>query len=180
MNRYIALLRAINVSGHAIIKMEDLRSGFSAAGCKNVKTYIQSGNVVFDHKNADPASLRAALEKKMSSLLGGPAVVLLRTGEEWDQLMKGDPFKTKKTATDAKLYVTFLSAPPVEKLTLPIVSEKDGLEFFGMKNLDIYCVSTKVKDGYGFPNIYIEKKTRVPATSRNWNTILKIQELASK
>ncbi|MBL0016476.1 MAG: DUF1697 domain-containing protein [Bacteroidetes bacterium] len=79
MPRYIALLRGINVSGQKIIKMVDLKAMFEAANCTSVVTYIQSGNVVFEHAESDSAQLRQHLEVHLKASLGYAVPTLLRT-----------------------------------------------------------------------------------------------------
>ncbi len=75
--RYIALLRAINVGGHSVTRMSDLRTIFESLGLTEVVTYIQSGNVLFDSKDGDLEHLAHLLEKKLQSVLGYQVPVFL-------------------------------------------------------------------------------------------------------
>ena len=180
MNKYIAFLRAINVAGHAKVKMNHLKQVFGEAGCKNVRTYIQSGNVLFDAPERDIGSLIQEIQDKLCELLGTESTVMYRTLHEIEDLMRTAPFKDIETATDTKLYVTFLARKPARKPTLPLLSTKEALEAVKLKNLEVYIISRKKKNGfYGFPNNFIEKEVGVPATTRNWSTITKIAKLLS-
>jgi uncharacterized protein (DUF1697 family) len=174
MIRYVAFLRAINVAGHAIIKMTDLRDAFSAAGCKNTTTFIQSGNVIFD-ASGDPAALFRKIKTKVCGLAGGEAEIVYRTIDDLASLARAAPFKGLETDRTLKLYVTFLATKPEKKPTFPVVDAKEGLEAIGMKGLDVLLVSRRKPNGfYGFPNALIEKTYGVSGTSRNWNTVTKI------
>ena len=91
MSQYIAFLRAINVGGHAIVKMNDLRDAFTAAGCEGARTYIQSGNVVFASSETRTA-LRERLRGQLRELLGHEPGILLRTVREMETLVRSEPF----------------------------------------------------------------------------------------
>jgi uncharacterized protein (DUF1697 family) len=180
MNKYAAFLRAINVGGHAKVKMSDLGQVFIEAGCKNVRTYIQSGNVLFETPKKDAHSCIQKIRDKLCELLGTEATVMYRTLQEIEDIIRTAPFKDIETDTDAKLYVTFLSRKPCHKPVLPLLSPKEALEVVKVNNLEIFIVSRKKKNGfYGFPNNFIEKEFGVPATTRNWTTVTKIAKLLS-
>ncbi|HLG58052.1 MAG TPA: DUF1697 domain-containing protein [Vicinamibacterales bacterium] len=176
--RYIAFLRAINVRGHAIIKMTDLRDAFMAAGCGNVTTFIQSGNVIFDTPAEDPAALFRRINAEVRELAGGEPAIVYRTARELEALARSSPFKGLEGTRQLKLYVTFLDRPPLSKPSFPMHLAKDALEAIGMKGLDVLLVSRPKPNGfYGFPNNFIEKVLGVSGTSRNWTTVTKILAL---
>jgi uncharacterized protein (DUF1697 family) len=180
MNKYIAFLRAINVAGHAKVKMNDLKQVFIEAGCKNVRTYIQSGNVLFEAPEGDMESHIQVIQDKLCELLGTETTVMYRALHEIEDIMRTAPFKDIETGTDTKLYVTFLSRKPRRQPALPLLSPKEALEAVKVKNLEIFIVSRKKKNGFfGFPNNFIEKEFDVPATTRNWTTVTKIAKLLS-
>lgn len=180
MNKYVAFLRAINVAGHAKVKMSDLKQAFVEAGCKDVRTYIQSGNVIFEASGGDAAALIQKAQNKLNELLGTQAIVLHRTLREVKGVVRAAPFKNMGTNTDVKLYVAFLSQKPRSKPKLPLFAPKEALEAVKVKNREVYIVSRKkTNGGYGFPNNFIEKEFGVPATTRNWSTVTKLTELLS-
>jgi uncharacterized protein (DUF1697 family) len=177
---YVAFLRAINVAGHAIVKMDVLRGAFTAAGCQNVQTYIQSGNVIFDGPD-DADALFRKVRIQLRKLLGGEPGVLFRTGRELQALVRGLPFKSVQSEPLIKLYVVFLSEKPLIQLKLPLVSQKEAVEAIAMKKLEVFVVSHRKPNGfYGFPNNFIEKELGVSATSRNWSTVTKIVEVLQR
>jgi len=180
MNKYVAFLRAINVAGHAKVKMNDLKQAFIAAGCKDVRTVIQSGNVIFDAPERDTESRIQEIQNKLCELLGTQAAVMYRTLREIEDIVKTASFKNIETDSDTKLYVAFLSRKPRNKPTLPLLLPKEALEAVQMKSLEVFIVSRKKKNGgYGFPNNFIEKEFGVPATTRNLSTLTKIAALSS-
>lgn len=179
MNKYVGFLRAVNVGGHAIVRMNDLASALSAVGCEGVKTYGHAGNVIFTCSQKQASSVFRDIKRAIGGLLGGEPTIVIRTIEELDRLVKAKPFKAVRDR-DAKLYVTFLSMAPEKKPSLPLVSSKEALRTVAMKNLDVFIVSRQKKNGfYGFPNNFIEKELGVSATTRNWSTVTKIVDLAS-
>ena len=177
-HRYVAFLRAINVAGHAIIRMTDLREAFADAGCRGVQTYIQSGNVVFDSADTDEARLFQRIRAKVGALIGAEPGIVFRTARQIDALVRAAPFKAFETESALKLYVVCLAERPSVRPRFPLRLPKDALEAVGMKGLDVLVVSRRKSNGfYGFPNNFIEKELGVPATSRNWTTVTRMAEM---
>src|SRR3981081_2174015 len=141
MIRYIAFLRAINVGGQKLIKMAELARIFTVAGFRNVRTYIQSGNVIFDAASANPAALRKKIEKTLQQALGYEVTVILRSLAEIESIVRPDPFKKIETGAEAMLFVVFLSEEPKRKPKLPLVSKTENLEVFAVKDRAAYIVS---------------------------------------
>src|SRR5271169_6803998 len=109
MSNYIAMLRGINVSGHNIIKMEQLRASFAALGFSNVKTYIQSGNVVFEAAKDSVAGLSKKIEQMILRDFGFSVPVLLKTAKEMEEIIKGNTLVKIPGIDQTRLHVTFLS-----------------------------------------------------------------------
>jgi uncharacterized protein (DUF1697 family) len=175
---YIAFLRGINVSGQKIIKMEDLKKMLLSFGLKNVKTYIQSGNFVFESSEADVGKLIKKIGKGLLTEMGYEVPVILRTLAEMQALILSDPFKLYKPSEDEKWYVTFMAESPAQKPKLPVFSKKEDVEVFQISHHNACCISHKKNGSFGFPNLIIEKEFNVTATTRNWNTVCKITALA--
>jgi len=174
MFNYIAFLRGINVSGKKVIKMENLNQIFISLGFVDIKTFIQSGNVVFSAKESDPNLLSEVIEENLFIKLGYKVTVLLRTKQEVENLIKQNPFKKYDNLGNVKYYVTFLRKKPVMLPELPIISPNKDIEVFKINNLDAFCISHFVKGRFGFPNNYVEKVLGIPATTRNWTTVCKV------
>jgi uncharacterized protein (DUF1697 family) len=178
VNQHVAFLRAINVGGRAVVKMTDLRETFAAAGCRDVRTYIQSGNVIFESPTENTAALFQKVRVQLRKLLGQEPGVVFRSVREFEGMVRSAPFQSLEAEPGIKLCVVFLSQKPRSRPRFPLVSAPEAVEAVGMKNLDVFVVSRRKKNGFhGFPNGFIEKQLGVPATTRNWSTVLKIVEL---
>ena len=174
---YLALLRGINVSGQKIIKMVDLRKRLDAAGYKNVKTYIQSGNVMFESDEKSKASLAKAFEGFIMKEYGYDVTVFIADIKDVEQAIGNNPFVEGRVEEEPgfkKLYVTFLSGSPtaeaIEKLRQAPIGE-DKIEVIG--SILYFKLFSKASDSR-LSNNLIESKLKLRATTRNWNTTLKL------
>jgi uncharacterized protein (DUF1697 family) len=171
---YIAFLRGINVSGQKLIKMAELKVMFEKMGYKNVRTFIQSGNVVFEASKTKNESLAAKIEKGLEKLLGYNVSVIVRTPDDIKAIIKAYPFSKIKNHNDFRPHVAFLSAEPDKTAVkeLEALSTKD--EMFKVAANNVYVILNKgfvdALTGKGI----LEKKLKVRATVRNWNTVNKI------
>jgi uncharacterized protein (DUF1697 family) len=176
MTTYIALLRGINVTGHKIIRMEALRALFEALGYRQVKTYVQSGNVIFEA--GKDAKLAGKIEKKIMAEFGFNVSVLVKTPGEMAQVIRDNPFPKPAGIDDSRLYVTFLSAPAPPTAENALKGLATAQEQFHVGDREIYLCCP---NGYGktkLSNSAIEKKLGVVATTRNWKTVNALLALA--
>ena len=112
MPSYIAMLRGINIGPHKRVKMDKLRASFEDLGFDSVKTYIQSGNVVFKTSKSSAASLSKKIEKKLIEDFGFSVSVILRTRDEMETIIRDNPLLKEKGIDPSKLHVAFLSEAP--------------------------------------------------------------------
>jgi uncharacterized protein (DUF1697 family) len=172
MKKYIAFLRAINVGGTKIIKMEDLKKHFESSGCINVQTYINSGNVIFEAKES--AILEEKIEKQLEKALGYKVETFLRTMDEVAEIVSKPAFEPQG---DETLHVVFLrNRQSVDKKSeqnlLSLRSEADD---FVIKGSEVYNLR-RDRDASIFSNNFIEKTLKVEGTTRNINTLRKVVE----
>ena len=174
--RYVAFLRAINVRGHTQIAMADVCEAFSQAGCRNVSSYIQSGNVLFETAAGDCDPLFAKIKARVRAVSGAEPSIVFRTVGELEAAAHAAPFGSLANDKTIKLYVVFLADRTKRKPTLPIVDAKECLELVGVRGAHAYVVSRRKPNTrmYGFPNSFVEKALGVAATSRNWSTVTKL------
>jgi uncharacterized protein (DUF1697 family) len=179
VTRYVAFLRAINVAGHARVDMSRLCKAFARAGCRSVRSYIQSGNVIFDTDEEDCAGLFQKIRTKVCALTGEQSGVIFRSARQIHALVKASPFKAYEGDRTLKLYAVCLEQKPQRVPPLPWEDPQERLEAIGIKGLDVLVVSRRKEPRlfYGFPNSFVEKMLDVPATSRNWSTMTKIAAL---
>lgn len=179
MTTFVAFLRAINVAGHASVKMSDLRTAFGRAGGRDVRTLIQSGNVLFEAPAKEAAQVVRKAGNRLRVTSGTEPEIVWRSVLEIETLMKAAPFKDLGAAPGVKLYVAFLSRKPRSLPTLPLISSREALEAIAATAREVFIVSRPKKSGFfGFPNNFVEEQLGVSATTRNWSTITKIVELA--
>ncbi|MFZ4549070.1 MAG: DUF1697 domain-containing protein [Bacteroidales bacterium] len=174
MEQYIAFLRGINVSGQKIIKMEVLRKVFSEYGFEDVKTYIQSGNVLFKTDSIDETRLIKEMEDLIEKGFGFHTDVIVRKTNDLEFILNSSPLGKLSSNNNEKIYITFLKNRFHQTISVPLYSKNKDIEIVFENNLDLISFSHEVKGSYGFPNSFIEKLTGIPATTRNPNTLEKI------
>ncbi len=179
--KYVAFIRAINVAGHASVKMTDARDAFVAAGGRNVRSYIQSGNVLFECSAREMASMLRAVKKRLTDTRAGEPDILCRSEQQLEEIVRRAPFTARDAGPAVKLYVAFLARSPRVKPRLPVSLPKEELEAVGMTDREVFIVSRRKKNGFfGFPNNFIEDALGVPATTRNWSTITRILDIVRR
>lgn len=179
MNRFIALLRGINVSGQKKIKMAELREQLKSCGFENVETYIQSGNILFDSTETDLTKLQEKISEQIKSDYGFDVETLVLNPEQLKFWTDNNPFVIRGDCDLSKTYYTMLKEEPSDE-RLAILNEVSfPPEEFVVSGKIVYLY---MPDGAGrakLSNNLIESKLRVPATTRNHKTMLKLYELAS-
>jgi len=179
MITYVAFLRGINVGGHNLIKMADLVRIFTKAGCREVRTYIQSGNVIFSSALTDIDDLTRKLEAALKRDVGYHVPMILKTLPELKSIVRRDPFKKFATETDAVCFVVFFRGQVQPQLRFPLTSTTDNLDVLAAKDGAAFVIARRKKNGQcGFPNGFVEKQFGLPATTRNWSTLNKIIKAA--
>ena len=146
MPTYVAMLRGINVGPGKIVKMERLRTSFEALGFGRVKTYVQSGNVIFESEQKSPTELSNKIEEKIQHTFGFSVPVLVKTSKEIEQIVSDNPLVKEKGIDHSKLHVTFLSDVPPKTAVKVLEPLATGRERFRILNREIYLYCS---DGYG-------------------------------
>jgi uncharacterized protein (DUF1697 family) len=169
--KYVAFLRAINVGGHAIIKMADLKKMFESAGLENVQTYIQSGNVVFESE-ADSESLAKQIEPQLEKAAEYKIHVFVRTMREVEAIAKKPPFTPER---DETVFVSFLNKKPDKKSQQAVLTFRSEADDFAFKERELYNLRLDREQSV-FSGNFVEKLLKMPTTVRNLTTITKIVE----
>jgi uncharacterized protein (DUF1697 family) len=174
MTIYISMIRGINVGGKSV-KMADLRDVYLSLDLENVKTYIQSGNVVFKSENEDPKTLSKKIQQKILDTIGYDIKVVIRTIDELKNIIKSYPFEIEE---EKHVYITFLSDTPDLSQDLNLKNWIRESEKFIISSSEIYLY---LPHGYGrtkLNNNFFEKKLKLDATTRNWKTVNKLCQIA--
>ena len=175
MKIYIALLRGINVSGQKKVPMADLRELMVDSGFKNVQTYIQSGNVVFQSESENKKELETIIQNKIKKYFGFDVSILIKTVFEIEKILNVCPFSKDKKENS---YFTLLHDIPKKDVIDSTSQETYKDEEFLIKSDCVYFYS---ETGYGKAkcnNNFFERKLKVTATTRNYKTMLKLLALA--
>jgi uncharacterized protein (DUF1697 family) len=178
MEKYVALLRGVNV-GQNTLKMERLRHLCSELGFKNVTTYVQSGNVIFE-AGGPPSSWSSSIDHKLAGETRLPVTVLLRTPGELKSIIARNPFLKEKGIDQSRLHVTFLASAAGKDALKKLSAVNAGADQFRISDKEVYLYCP---NGYGrtkLSNNALEKTLSVKATTRNWNTVNKLYEIAMR
>ena len=172
MPKYITLLRGINVSGQKKMKMEELSRLYESLGFRNVKTYIQSGNVLFDYKRADVASLKRKIESAIKQQFEFDVRVLVTTPTKLKHIVERNPFKDEKSC------ITLLLETPRKISRDELNAVKQETERFEIANNVVYLFCPSGYARTKLSNNFIERKLEVSSTTRGLKTLKKLLELS--
>lgn len=176
MYKYISLLRGINVGGHRKILMADLKQMLQNLGAKNPVTYIQSGNVVFEHESSDSTKVSQLIHRNIKSRYGFDVPVVSFTSKYLLNCIENNPFT--KTHELEQLHLTFLSSIPTAENLEYLKNFKSDADDFLIADQVVYIACKRKYSDSKLGNPFIEKKLKVSATTRNWKTVLKLAELS--
>ena len=176
----IGLLRAVNVGGRNLIRMEALRAICKALKFRDVQTYVQSGNVVFKTDARDPAPLAGRIEKAIEKSAGFRPSVILRTTAEMRDVIARNPFAGRRDIEPGKLLVVFLASDPGAAARDAVQKIKTDPEELRASGGEVYIY---YPGGMGRSKLSwtgIEKMLKVAGTGRNWNTVTKLLAMAEE
>ena len=171
MGKYVVFLRGVNVGG-IILKMEDFKKALEYIGYKNIITYIQSGNAIFEHSESNKRMMESAIIEEIRNIAKISTNAIVLTKDELKNIIESHPLENM--GDENKLYVTILSHDPAKE-DMDILMET-------MNDIDKHVIKHKIVysfygNGYGISkrsNNFIEKILKVSATTRNWHTMKSI------
>jgi len=173
LTTYFALLRGINVGGANKVPMRELRTMFEALGYGNVRTYLQSGNVLFERRSASSRKLTAEVEDAISRTFDLTIPVMVRTRQELERVTAANPFPTDGVKLSS-LHVMFLAEAVSARAIKTLDFDRSPPDEFVVKDREIFL---RFPNGSGRSKLtidYFEKKLGTRATARNWNTVVKV------
>ena len=171
---YLALLRGINVGGKASLPMKELAAIFAAAGAGEVKTYIQSGNVVFAAEDAAGVVERVTAEIKR--VYGYPGRIVLRAGDELRKAYAANPF-ARAGAPEDSLHVYFLADKPSGAAVRGLDPERSPGDSFAVVGREVFLHLPQGMARTKLTNAYFDGKLASVSTARNWRTVAKLVEM---
>jgi len=180
MATYLALLRGINVSGQKKIKMSELKVHFEDLNLSHVRTYIQSGNVVFRDNIHYAENLVDLIRKKIQSVYGFDVAVMILNGGDLKKIIDKNPFLRDAEKESSFFHVTFLAEKPAAENIEKLKKIDHHPEQYILEDKHIYFYAP---NGYGrakMNNNFFENILKVPATTRNWNSVNKLLALMTE
>ena len=175
-NAFVAFLRGINLGGRQL-PMKELVAMFERAGCTSVRSYIQSGNVVFAAPEKVSSGISSTIEKVIRARFKYDAPVVLRSAAELAAVARKNPFLAAG-ADPKSLHVAFLASAPPATSVAALDPKRSPPDEFVVKGREIYL---RFPNGVGkskFTNAYFDSKLGTTSTIRNWATVLKLLEMA--
>ncbi len=168
-------MRGVNVGGSKKLKMSELSKLYSSLGFENVRTYIQSGNVVFSTSQRNTPGLVEQIEKELKDHLGCEVTVFIRTPEELAKVVARNPFVERDRI---RLHVAFLYDSPEQAPMEKLNAARSNGEEFSIIGKEVYLFLPNGMGRTKLSNTFFEKMLGVPATTRNWNTVTTLHEMA--
>ena len=174
-HRYVALLRGVNVGGKNRLPMADLRGIFAEAGCAGVRTYIQSGNAVFEATQDLAEAVPELVTQAILRRFGYDTVVVVRSGEELRQIATSNPFDT--SGDPRFLHVAFLKDMPSDEAVSSLDPDRSPPDEFTVRGRDVYLRYPNGVARTKLTNDYLAARLQTVSTMRNWRTVLRLLEM---
>ncbi len=176
LSAHVALLRGVNVGGKNLLPMRELTEMFATAGCSDVRTYIQSGNVVFRAAPTLLGGFSDRITKQIAGRFGCKTPVILRTAKQLGDTIRNNPF-VKAGADEKTLHVYFLADVPKAQDVGKLDPGRSRPDAFIVHNREIYLHLPNGMARTKLTNAYFDSKLATTSTARNWRTVLKLFEL---
>ena len=175
MTIFITMLRGINVSGQKKIKMEELRKLYESLEFQDIRSYIQSGNIIFKTHTSDRLKIISSLRESIFNHFGFDVSIILRTSKELERIVSNNPFHDKDTK---RILVSFLAEENKNYNIDELLQVKAKGEEFKIKGKEIYLFLPYGSGKTKLTNNFFERKLGVQITTRNWKTVNKILDIS--
>ena len=174
----IALLRGINVGGKNRLPMKELVAMFVDAGCDDVRTYIQSGNVLYRRKPTGYEDIPSLISASILDRFGHRIPIITRTRQEFSAVVRANPFAGSDADAD-KLHVVFLPETPEAASVEALDPDRSPGDKFAVLGREVYLYCPNGFARTKLTNSYFDSRLSTTTTTRNWRTVLKLLELAT-
>ena len=173
--KYLAFLRGINVGGNRKVLMGDLQKSLEALGFTDVKTLLNSGNVIFSTDDTDSSVLKKKIEAKLENAFGWNINVIIRSQKDIQSIVERNPFEPVIVTPETRLYVTLLSEKPKVAIHIPYETPEKNYTILEVSQNAVFSVLT-LSEKYNTTDAMnvLEKEFGKNITTRNWNTVVKL------
>jgi uncharacterized protein (DUF1697 family) len=177
--RYVALVRGINLLGYRRISMPDLEALFTSSGAKNVRSYIQSGNVIFDAPATALKKIAAHVDREMNAHHGFGCHLTTRTQPELEAIVAANPFADR--VCDGKtLHIVFLSDTPTAENLAKLDPNRSPGDEFRVIGREVFLYLPNGMARTKLSNQWLDSRLKTTSTVRNWNTVRKLAEMMAE
>lgn len=173
----ISFLRGINVGGHKKIRMADLRELYASLGFREIRTLLQTGNVIFQTEETDLARVKARLEAGIYAAYGFDVQLIMRNSAAFKTIFNRHPFTEAQLAEPRKIAVVFLTDAPSTEAVEALRENNPGRENIWADGSELYIFYLDGQARSKLDNSRIERALGLPSTARNWNTCQRILKL---
>lgn len=178
MTVYISLLRGINVGGSKILSMDALCELYAELGFTHIRTYLQSGNVIFDSPQDDQLQMAIQIERRIEQLYGFPVLLFIRQAADFHQIIANNPFPEQAMVNAGYLHISFLHHAPVEAAWKKLIVPPDIPDKLARGDRVLYLYYPNGFAKAKLSTSRLEKILGVPITDRNWNTVNAVYKIA--
>ncbi len=181
----VSLLRGVNLGGHRLLKMDQLRALYSELGLRDAQTYLQSGNVIFRAPETDLSELATRIEDAIETRFGFRSAAVVRTVAEWRDAIARNPFPMVQAdgsgALDpSKLLVYFLAGEPARSIREEVLAMATGPESVEMSGRELYIYFPEGQGRSRFPWAKIDRMLQTQGTGRNWRSVMQIKAVMER
>lgn len=177
MIRCVSLFRGINVGGNQIVRMDALKELHTSLGLRDIQTYIQSGNVVFTSDNPNVTQIQKDIEDGFAQTFGFPVKVMVRSASELNAIIENNPFQNQPARESKWIIAMFLASDPSSTALEDIQKSYSGPEEIHIIGQEAFIYYPEGMGRSKLTNTLLEKKLKTAGTARNWNTVLKLQQM---
>jgi uncharacterized protein (DUF1697 family) len=178
LEAYVAFLRGVNVGGHGVVPMRELKKAFEDLQFRNVTPVLASGNVVFETRPGPPTALKAKIEAMLDQQFGLSSLVILRSAVEISHLLSANPFPARMLTAQTKIQVTFLSEKLNPAAKFPVRLRSAPFQLVQVSSREI-CSALDLSSSARTPELMkaLEQQFGKDLTTRTWTTVEKIGKL---
>jgi uncharacterized protein (DUF1697 family) len=176
---YVALLRGVNVGGKNLLPMKELAVLCREVGCEDVRTYIQSGNVLFRARSGEAEEVAVRVRDEILARFGIRSPVVVRSAGEMRRVLQGNPFIAAGAPEDA-LYVLFLADEPSAERVASLDPKRSAVDAFAVVGREVYLHLPGGAANTKLTNAYFDGRLATVSTGRNWRTVKTLTEMLER